>query len=46
KVAHFTKCGYKFEKWYDMIWMEKIIGEHSPNPKPFIPISELHELQL
>ena len=25
KVAHFSKCGYKFEKWYDMIWMEKII---------------------
>lgn len=46
KVAHFTKCGYKFGNWYDMIWMEKIIGEHSTNPKPIIPISELHELQL
>lgn len=46
KVAHFTKCGYKFRTWYDMIWMEKIIGEHSINPKPFIPISELKELQL
>lgn len=34
KVAHFSKCGYKFETWYDMIWMEKIIGEHSVNPKP------------
>lgn len=46
KVAHFTKCGYKFGNWYDMIWMEKIIGEHSENPKPVISISELHELQL
>jgi phosphinothricin acetyltransferase len=46
KVAHFSKCGYKFEKWYDMIWMEKIIGEHPVNPKPVISISELHELQL
>lgn len=46
KVAHFTKCGYKFGNWYDMIYMEKIIGNHSPNPKPVIPISELHELQL
>lgn len=46
KVAHFSKCGYKFKKWYDMIWMEKIIGEHSANPKPVISISELHELQL
>jgi len=46
KVAHFTKCGYKFGNWYDMTWMEKIIGEHSANPKPVIPISELNELQL
>jgi len=45
KVAHFTKCGYKFENWYDMIWMEKIIGEHYANPKPVIPISELDELK-
>jgi len=28
KVGHFRKCGYKFGRWYDMIWMEKIIGEH------------------
>lgn len=46
KVAHFTKCGYKFGNWYNMIWMEKIIGEHSANPKSVIPISELNELQL
>lgn len=28
KVGEFKKCGYKFGRWYDMIWMEKIIGEH------------------
>lgn len=28
KVAHFHLCGYKFNKWFDMIWMEKMIGEH------------------
>ncbi|MBR3196507.1 MAG: N-acetyltransferase [Clostridia bacterium] len=27
-VGTFHKCGYKFDRWYDMIWMEKIIGEH------------------
>lgn len=27
-VGTFHKCGYKFQRWYDMIWMEKIIGEH------------------
>lgn len=24
----FHKCGYKFGRWYDMVWMEKMIGEH------------------
>lgn len=28
KVAHFHQCGKKFGRWYDMIWMEEIIGEH------------------
>ncbi len=28
KVGEFHKCGYKFNRWYNMIWMEKFIGEH------------------
>ena len=28
KVGEFHKCGYKFGRWYNMIWMEKRIGEH------------------
>jgi phosphinothricin acetyltransferase len=28
KVGEFHKCGYKFGRWYNMIWMEKIVGEH------------------
>ncbi len=28
RIGLFTKCGYKFNTWYNMIWMEKIIGEH------------------
>lgn len=39
KVAHFTKCGYKFGTWYDMIWMEKMLGEHPAEPEPFLPIT-------
>lgn len=27
-VGTFHNSGYKFDTWYDMIWMEKIIGEH------------------
>ncbi len=34
KVAEFHKCGYKFERWYDMVWMEKMLGEHEELPMP------------
>lgn len=30
-VGTFHQCGYKFDKWFDMIWMEKIIGKHIRN---------------
>ena len=35
-IGTFKKCGYKFDKWYDMIWMEKFIGEHKVNPDAVI----------
>ena len=28
KCGEFHKCGYKFGRWYNMIWMEKMVGEH------------------
>lgn len=28
KVAHFNKVGYKFNKWHDVLWYEKVINEH------------------
>ncbi len=28
-VGTFHQCGYKFGRWYSMIWMEKMIGEHN-----------------
>ena len=35
-VGEFHKCGYKFDRWYNMVWMEKLIGVHGDNPKsPF-----------
>ena len=40
-IGHFSKCGYKFETWYDMIWMEKMIAEHDLHPEPFKPITEV-----
>ena len=32
-VGTFHDSGYKFGKWYDMIWMEKMIGDHDGNPE-------------
>lgn len=40
EVAHFHRCGYKFNQWYDMIWMEKLIDQPD-QPLPFIPFSKL-----
>ena len=28
KCGEFKKCGIKFGRWYDMVWMEKMLGEH------------------
>ena len=36
-VGEFHKCAYKFGRWYNMVWMEKMLGEHSPEPLPVIP---------
>jgi len=34
QVGEFHKCGYKFDRWYNMIWMEKMIGEHGAKQPP------------
>lgn len=34
RVGTFRRCGYKFGRWYNMIWMEKLLGEHRPDPTP------------
>ena len=40
-VGEFYKCGYKFGRWYNMVWMEKIIGRHTADPAPVIPFPDL-----
>lgn len=42
KTAHFSMCGYKFGRWYDVIWMEKMIGPHEENAAPFLCAAELN----
>ena len=46
-TAHFHHCGFKLNRWYDMIWMEKMLGEHSIPPAAFIPYPEIrHHFSL
>lgn len=41
KVAHFNQCGFKLDKWHDVIWMEKVLTNHPIKPEAFIPFSQL-----
>lgn len=40
-VGECHRCGYKFGRWYNMVWMEKMIGERSAQPGNVIPFREL-----
>ena len=40
-VGKFHQCGYKFGRWYDMVWMEKMVGEHLADPAPVILFPDL-----
>lgn len=40
-VGMFHNSGYKFGRWYHMVWMEKLIGEHKDKPERVIPFREL-----
>ncbi len=39
--ARFNQCGYKFGRWFDMVWMELFLSEHPEQPEAFIPFAEL-----
>lgn len=42
-VGTFHQCAYKFDSWYDMIWMEKMIGEHAAVPKDIVAFPDLED---
>ncbi len=43
-AGKFHDCGYKFNRWYNMVWMEKMLGDHKKNQPPFIPFQELKKI--
>lgn len=36
-VGRFEQVGYKFNRWYDMVWMERLIGDHAIPAVPVMP---------
>lgn len=42
-VGEFHQCGYKFKRWYNMVWMEKFIGKHHENQLPTIQFNEIKD---
>ena len=45
-VGKFNFSGYKFGTWYDMIWMEKMLGEHTESPAVFKAFNTLTKEEL
>ena len=43
-VGTFHQCGYKFETWYHMVWMEKFIGEHQVPSAEVIPFADMEDM--
>lgn len=43
QVGIFRKSGYKFGRWYDLIWLEKQIAPHSDHPMPFVPFPQVRK---
>ncbi|RZT02310.1 GNAT family N-acetyltransferase [Cuneatibacter caecimuris] len=40
-VGEFHQCGYKFGRWYNMVWMEKHIGPHPEHQPPVIAFDKI-----
>ena len=43
-VGEFYQCGYKFNRWYNMVWMEKQIGEHVSNQPAVKSFEDIRDL--
>lgn len=42
-VGEFDRCGYKFDRWYNMVFMEKQIGKHLKNQPKVKWFSQIKE---
>lgn len=42
-AGEFHDSGYKFGRWYNMVWMEKMLGEHTDQPLPVLTFSQVKD---
>lgn len=42
-VGEFHRCAYKFDRWYNMVWMEKSLCDRPEHPEPMIWFSKLRK---
>ena len=40
-VGEFRQCGYKFDRWYNKVWMEKHLAPHVVPQPPIRPFTEV-----
>ena len=39
RAAEFENCGYKFGRWYHVLWMKKQLSERSHSPSDILPFA-------
>ena len=44
QVGTCVQCGYKFHRWYDIVWMEKHIQSHTIPPENIKTFEEIREM--
>lgn len=46
-AGRFNKCALKFGRWYDMIWMERILAKPAAQEtSPFRPLPDIDQLYI
>ena len=45
-IGTFPKAGFKHDRWLDVVWMAKTIGEKENAPLPFAPFAEVEASKI
>ena len=46
EVGRFHNAGYKLEKWYDIIWLEKPLNNYDSVPSEILKITDIKNLNF